>query len=177
MAIVRGPLHSIAASGQIGKCMVFQDHPQRQIVRLYIPTVTQNSRNQLRAWSAFEVAGSVTKACRARNWTYPTENINWIESWDRIATTGNVWASELSGAMIGKNLSNFNDTFTEFEALPLQLRVNWANTGQQTAGVSNIRALDGRFYSAGFVLFIAEKATAAAGIGSAFNPLIPRAIG
>ena len=135
MAIVIGPLHSVAASGQIGKCMVFQDHPQRQIVRLYIPTVTQNSPAQFDAWNALAIAGIITKAVSARNWRFLTDNINWIDALTAITTEPDVWPSTLSGLMTGAGLSDYREAQELWRTVPGGSKSLWDAVAKDIGGV------------------------------------------
>ena len=173
MAIVIGPLHSVAASGQIGKCMVFQDHPQRQIVRQYIPTVTQNSPNQITALLGVGTAGKIAATMRMRNWVYRTGNTNIINELEGVATGGSVWPSVFTEYLLGKGFKTFTETRAEYFALPFEKRRPWGQQGESRAGLRLYNGPGGTSATIGVQYYSAQKAIAAAGVGPPFNPETP----
>ena len=120
--------------------------------------------------------GIVTRRVRATDWTYAGEAQTWIQFWSGRVTTGEVWNSALVSAMIGPGRATYTAAVMAYAALTQPQRDAWETAAETaiagltdyTRGVTTVEA--------GFMLYLAELATASAGYGDAFVPGVPFAV-
>ena len=173
MARIIGPLFSQEARGQFGKSVVFTRRRGQNVARGYVIPANPQTANQVAVRITLAISGIVSRRVRATNWTYAGEANTWIQFWSGRVTTGEVWNSALVSAMIGPGRATYTAALAAYNALSAAEQLLWTNAAETgTVGLTDYTR-GTTTVEAGFMLYLAELATASAGYGNAFDPTTP----
>lgn len=173
MAKVIGPLFSQEARGQFGKSLVFTRRRGQNIVRGYAIPSNPQTADQIKVRIILATVGLITKRVRATDWEYLNNAQTWRQFWGTRVTTGEVWNSALGKAMLGPGNATHDAALVQYTALTDAQKLSWKTIAEGTVGglIDYVRGTT--TVESGFMLFLAEKASADAGYGDAFVPGTP----
>ena len=173
MAKLIGPLFSQEARGAFARSIVFNRRRGQNIARSYVVPANPQTANQIAQRIRLAVGGLITRAVRATDWTYAGQMQTWIEFWRGEVREGEVWNAAMVGAMMGPGNATYIARLAQYEALDANVQALWvAEAAKAPAGLVDYTRGDVTI-SNGFMLFLAQYATATAGYGDAFNPDMP----
>ena len=167
MAIVVGPLFSQEARGQFGKSVVFRRRKGQNVVSSYVIPANPDTSNQRQVRDYIRVSAAIVRSVNLLTATPSQESMSAKDFLIALTTGALIWANVLTNYLLGGSNATIAADFTAYTGIGTSLQNQWqAAATASPFNLATISGTSGNSYTAGFQLWVLQKALRLRGYGS-----------